>query len=92
MRTPVPSVVVIGVFGLNRDAVIPRVDLDLRLVQPLFRVGVLDRIDLDFVPIPTRDVDVAIDVIEFDSAIRSQSVGLMELLGQRAAVVGGVRS
>src|ERR1019366_8184538 len=34
----------------------------------------------------------AVDVIEFNPAIGGQGVGLMELLGQRAAMVGRVRS
>ena len=34
----------------------------------------------------------AVDVVEFNPAIGGEGISLMELLGQRAAVVGGMRS
>jgi hypothetical protein len=37
-------------------------------------------------------VHVAVDVVEFNPAIGGEGVGLMKFLGQRAAVVGSMRS
>jgi hypothetical protein len=37
-------------------------------------------------------VDIAVDVVEFNPAIGRQGIGLMELHGQRAAMVGRMRS
>jgi hypothetical protein len=37
-------------------------------------------------------VHVAVDVVEFNSTIGCEGVGLMELFSQGAAMVGGMRS
>ena len=90
MRAPIERVVMIRILGPNRERSIPRVNLNLRLIQALFGVRVLHRIDLHFVLVPTGNVHIAVDVIEFNPAIGGEGISLMEFLGQSAAVVGGM--
>src|SRR5580698_9954780 len=69
-----------------------RINFDARVVKPLLRIGVFNSIHFDFILVPCRDVNSAINVVEFHAAVGSKSVGLMEFLGKCAPVIGGVSS
>src|ERR1700676_273963 len=92
MRSPIPALGVVGIFGSNRERVVSGVDFDLGLIQPLFRIGILHCIDFHLILVPTGDVYVAVNVVEFNSAVGGQGVRLMEFLAQGAAMCGGITS
>src|SRR5580692_10628535 len=80
------------VLRANRDMILAGIDLNLRLIQPLFLVGKFNRVDFHFVPIPGGYVNVPVNVVEFDAARGSQRVGLMKFLCDLTAVFRSVRS
>ena len=59
---------------------------DLGLIQPFFAASVLHRVHFDLVTIPSRDMNVAIDIVQGDLAAHVEGVGLMELLGELSSV------
>ena len=66
-------------------------DYDFGLREPLFGIGALNSIQLYFIPIPRRNVDRAVDIIQFNAAVGRKRIGVMKFLGQCSAI-GGMRS
>src|SRR5258707_8739550 len=91
VRPPIDRKCGIAILGANGEIVLAGVYFDSGLVEPLLRVGVLHGIYLDFITVPRGDVYGAVDIVELDSAIRRERVGLMKLLGDRASLVGRMR-
>ena len=85
-----PVVVVFGILGPDRQRIALGINPDLGFLQALLGVGMLDRVDFDFIAIPGLDLDRAVDVLQFNSAIRGQRIALMKFLGLRTLPVGGM--
>src|SRR4029077_20035182 len=88
----VPGLIAVAVLCANGNIILACIDLNASFVEPLFGAGALDGIDLDFIPLPGGDVHRAVDVVELDSAIGSEVVGLVKFFRDGSAVIGGVRS
>src|SRR5260370_40142866 len=91
MPTPVELKVVVAIPGPNREMVLAGIYFDFRLVEPFLGVSILLGIYLDFIALPRRNVNGAVNVVEFDPTIRRDRVGLMKLFSESAFMFGGTR-
>jgi hypothetical protein len=82
-------VIVPGIFGLNGKPVGAGIDLDVSFFQPLPAAGIFYGFDFDFIPIPSGDAYVAIDIVELDAPIRTESIGLMKFCLKIAGAIAG---
>ena len=73
-------IVVLRKASLDFHRAASGVDLDAHVVQLLLVACGLDRIDLNFIAVPSGDLDVAIDVVERNAAVRGEWNGLMKFL------------
>ena len=83
--------VMIRIFRANGNVVLAIADVDPGLVQFLLGIGILDGVDLNFVAVPCGNVDVAVDVVQFDAPIGCDAIGLVKLFGERSTMIGGMR-
>ena len=74
--------VVMRVFGSDRDEVAAGLDFNLGFIKPLFRARILDRVDLDHILVPRSDVNRTIEVVEFDPSPSAKRLGLVKLFGE----------
>jgi hypothetical protein len=67
-----------------------RIDVDPGFVEALLTPSALDGVDLDLVPVPTRDVYRTVNVFEINATFSGQRVDLVEFLGDFALSIGRV--
>ena len=85
-----PALFPLVIFGLDGNGIRTRIHADLLILKLLLIFRALDRVHFDFIPATSGDVNRAIDILQFHTAVGIQRIGVMELLSYERLVVRSI--